>query len=163
MYDYDKGFQRVDRHDGKFDMICNSIVPNVTTPCTQLIRDSKRYIVFPERRTCCMCCDAAHGCGVLSPDWLKGSKFEGEETISGESFNKWSIVDGTFTDLYYSRKDEKNTPRRLVTGQAVTDYMMFSYNEEEIPESVFALPSFCNSTCPPTTICGKFQGSLQQE
>ena len=90
-YDSDRGYSRVDRIDGRFDAVCGSITPNITTPCTQLIRDQKRWIVFPERRTCCMCCDAAHGCGILSPGWLKEAKYEGQETLSGESFNKWSI------------------------------------------------------------------------
>ena len=90
-YDSEKGYTRIDRLDGKFDLVCASITPNVTTPCNTLIRDGKRYIIFPERRSCCMCCDAAHGCGILKPDWLSTAKYEGEETLLGESFNKWSI------------------------------------------------------------------------
>jgi hypothetical protein len=69
---------RIDRRDGMHDMVCGSILPNVTTPCTHLIRDKKRYIVMPERRTCCMCCDAAHGCGTLRRDWLSSAKYIGE-------------------------------------------------------------------------------------
>ena len=76
-YDSERGYTRVDRVDGKFDRVCGSITPNVTTPCTSLTRDGKRYIVFPERRSCCMCCDQAHGCGILKPDWLKTAKYEG--------------------------------------------------------------------------------------
>ena len=38
---------RMDRQDGRNDMICGSILPNVSTPCTHMIQDNKRYIVFP--------------------------------------------------------------------------------------------------------------------
>ena len=50
-----------------------------------------------------MCCDAEHGCGILSRDWLKDAKYQGEEAIAGEKFNKWTKLDGDFTDEYYSR------------------------------------------------------------
>ena len=90
-YDSAKNATRVDRIDGSLDRLCNSILPNVTTPCTQLIAGGKRWLVFPEKRTCCFCCDAAHGCGILRRDWLSTSKFEGNETLSGEPFYKWSI------------------------------------------------------------------------
>jgi hypothetical protein len=74
-YDTKKDMQRVDLTDGQHDIICGSVLPNVATPCTHLVREKKRYIVFPERRTCCMCCDEAHGCGVLSRNWLKDAKY----------------------------------------------------------------------------------------
>lgn len=90
-YDADRNMQRIDRTDGKYEMICGSIQPNISTACTQLVRDNKTYLIFPERRVCCMCCDSAHGCGILKRDWLKEAKYEGNETISGESFYKWSI------------------------------------------------------------------------
>lgn len=93
-YDAKRDVMRIDRSNGIHDLICGSVLPNITTPCTQLIRDKKRYVVFPERRMCCMCCDQAHGCGTLKRDWLATAKFEGQEVISGESFNKWSIPDG---------------------------------------------------------------------
>ena len=90
-YDAKRDMMRVDRSDGQFDFICGSILPNVTSPCTQLIRDKKRYVVHPQRRQCCMCCDQAHGCGVLKRDWLSTAKYLGEEALQGESFYKWSI------------------------------------------------------------------------
>lgn len=90
-FDSKRDMMRVDRLDGVHDMICGSILPNVSSPCTMLIRDKKRWIVLPQRRMCCMCCDQAHGCGTLKRDWLSTAKYEGEETLSGESFYKWSI------------------------------------------------------------------------
>ena len=72
MYYYDsvRNYTRVDRSDGRWDRICGSIIPNVSTDCSTLVRDHKRYIIFPTKRFCCMCCDAAHGCDVLSRNWL---------------------------------------------------------------------------------------------
>lgn len=68
-------------------------------------------------------------------------------------------IDGPVMDYYYARKDAKSTPRRIDAGHArIEDFIMSSYSEEEVPESVFALPSYCNSTCSPATKCGMFQG-----
>jgi hypothetical protein len=56
-------------------IFCGSILPKVNTYCTHLIRDKKRYIIFPLKRECCMCCDADHGCGILKRDWLSTAKY----------------------------------------------------------------------------------------
>ena len=76
-FDSKRDMMRIDRLDGQHDMVCGSILPNVSSPCTQLIRDKKRYIVHPQRRLCCMCCDQAHGCGTLRRDWLNTAKYIG--------------------------------------------------------------------------------------
>lgn len=77
-FDSKRDMTRIDRVDGQHNMVCGSILPNVSNPCIHLIRDKKRWIVFPEKRTCCMCCDQAHGCGTLKRDWLNSAKYEGE-------------------------------------------------------------------------------------
>lgn len=77
-FDSKRDMMRVDRIDGMYDMVCSSVLPGVASPCTHLIRDKKRYIVHPQRRLCCMCCDQAHGCGTLRRDWLSTAKYEGE-------------------------------------------------------------------------------------
>lgn len=77
-FDSKRDAMRIDRLDGQHDPVCGSILPNTTTACIQLIRDKKRYLVFPEKRSCCMCCDAAHGCGTLKRDWLSTAKYIGE-------------------------------------------------------------------------------------
>lgn len=87
-YDSERKMERLDRNDGKFVPICSTIVDQ-NTPCIQLTRDSKRYIIFPALRQCCMCCDAAHGCGILKREWLANSKFAGKEDIAGQTFNKF--------------------------------------------------------------------------
>ncbi len=82
-FDSKRDMMRIDRLDGQHDMICGSILPNISNPCTMLIRDQKRYVVLPQRRQCCMCCDQAHGCGTLKRDWLSTAKYEGEEEHQG--------------------------------------------------------------------------------
>jgi hypothetical protein len=69
-FDYTNKRSRVDRTNGNNNFICNSILPNSTTACTNLVVNETRYIIFPEIRQGCVCCDAAHGCGVLRPNWL---------------------------------------------------------------------------------------------
>lgn len=63
-YDTTVNMMRVDRQDGQHDMFCSSVNPNVSTPCILLMRENKRYIVYPAKRLCCYCCNDAHGCGV---------------------------------------------------------------------------------------------------
>lgn len=63
-YDSKNNLMRVDRHDGQYDMFCGSVLPYTSTSCTLLMRENKRYIIYPEKRMCCYCCDALHGCGV---------------------------------------------------------------------------------------------------
>lgn len=86
-YDSTKDVERVDRADGRYEVLCGSVLPNVSSPCTHLVNNKKRYIIHPDRRTCCMCCDEAHGCGTTKRDWLSSAKFEAEEG----SYLKWSF------------------------------------------------------------------------
>ena len=91
-FDSERGMERMDRNNGRFDPICGSI-SNMTTPCTQLTREGKRYIYFHLIRQCCYCCDSEHGCGPMRRDWLKDAKFVGKEDISGQTFNHFSVAD----------------------------------------------------------------------
>ncbi len=50
-------------------------MPNIPGSCIQLVREGKRYMIFPNQRVCCFCCDSAHGCGILRRDWLKTAKY----------------------------------------------------------------------------------------
>lgn len=90
-YSAKKNMSRVTRNNGRYEGICGTNMPNITTPCTQIVREGKRYVIFPEKQVCCVCCVASHGCGVLKRDWLKGAKYEGKETLQDKDFDKWSI------------------------------------------------------------------------
>lgn len=82
----------MDRANGRYDRYCAGslfVPPWVNTPCNHLVKAGRRYLIWPERRTCCFCCDAAHGCGMLARDWLAGAEFLGEvpcpNTVGGRS------------------------------------------------------------------------------
>lgn len=58
----------------------------------------------------------------------------------------------------YVTTDGKEWPRRLDEGgKYIYDYDLKSFDTSEIPDSVFALPSYCNAAkpthCPITSIC----------
>jgi hypothetical protein len=77
-YDATNNRSRFDRVNGQYNMFCNSLAPNQTTDCTDLVVGGKRYIWFPQKNQCCFCCDSDHGCGILKPDWLNGGEFLGQ-------------------------------------------------------------------------------------
>ena len=77
-YDFKNNRQRADKVDGKYDGICGSVLPNVSTSCQHLVIDEKRFIIFPNKQQCCLCCDGEHGCGILRPDWFKDGKYLGQ-------------------------------------------------------------------------------------
>lgn len=88
-YDAINNRQRADKVTGRFDPTCSSILPNVTTRCQHLVVDQKRYIVFPDKSQCCICCDASHGCGIVKQDWFKDGKYLGQERIVDTMYDKW--------------------------------------------------------------------------
>ena len=88
-YDAPNKRQRADKVNGRYDATCASILPNVSTKCQHLVVDEKRYIVFPDKNQCCMCCDAEHGCGIMRADWFKDGKYLGQEKIVDTVYDKW--------------------------------------------------------------------------
>lgn len=82
--------ERVDRTNGRYNLFCGGVLPNVTTPCQNIVKGGKRFIVHPQRNQCCFCCDDAHGCGILAPDWLKDAQYKGTEKLIDTDFDKWS-------------------------------------------------------------------------
>ena len=77
-YDPVNNRERVDRTNGRYNLFCGTVLPNVTTPCQQITADNKRWVIFPNKTSCCLCCDAAHGCGILKPSWLAGAQYLGQ-------------------------------------------------------------------------------------
>lgn len=163
---YDAAHQRsrFDRKNGLHAALCNSIL-NETTACTNLVVGGKRYIYFPEKKSGCFCCDSAHGCGILRPDWLSEATYEGIENLLGEDFYKWSKPgtelansDGSVLDYYWASVTGPRIPRRLdEAGVHVLDYLQNTYNTSAIPDSVFEIPSYVKGDCPATSKCAKFR------
>lgn len=46
-FDSKRDMEKIDRTDGQYETLCGSVLPNVATPCSHLVRDKKRYIVYP--------------------------------------------------------------------------------------------------------------------
>ena len=76
-YDVTSGQYIVDRANGKWDRYCGSVYKFRNLRCTHYVSEGKRYLDFPEKNYCCYCCDAAHGCGILKPDWMSDAAYEG--------------------------------------------------------------------------------------
>lgn len=160
---------RADKINGRYDDTCASILPNVSTPCQHLITNQKRYIVFPEKKQCCFCCDAAHGCGIVKPNWFEDGKYLGQEKIVDTLYDKW-VKPGNFfiyvdvsDAFYWATADANQIPRRFAedNNTHIIDYLTHTFVNKTIPDSIFAIPTYCNTTCASTTICQKFRESKQ--
>lgn len=158
-YDAKNNRERIDRTNGRYNLFCGGILPNVTTSCTHLVVQNKRWIIFPQRKQCCFCCDSQHGCGILKRNWLEGAEYQGIDRIIDTNYNKWS-KDGDFTyNHFWTTIDNNQIPRRLDEGgEHITDYLVHTFLNKTFDDSYFALPNYCNDTCPMTTICGKLRG-----
>ena len=98
-YDLPTKQQRYDRTDGTNDKFCSGLDGSENTPCTHLIyKDGWRYLILPESKTCCKCCDAKHGCGILRNDWF----------VSGEFISQQVAPNGETTYTYFATPDDPN-------------------------------------------------------
>ena len=154
-YDAGRGLQRIDRNSGKFDYFCGAI-SSLVTICIQLVKDNRNWIYFPLIGQCCLCCEKSNGCGMLRQDWLRNTRYVGTEVISGQSFNKY--VDEESGIDYWTTTDSKQISRRLVEDGSVTkDFVLNTYSEGPIQETIWNLPNYCNPAklCPGP--CSKFR------
>ena len=158
-YDYAHSRQRIDRDNGAHDRYCGS-VHSGDTPCTQLVINAKRYIIFPKIKSCCMCCTAEKGCGLLSPNWLQNATYVGEVEYGEFKVSKWDKK-GLQNNYYYQLLSSK-TPVPVAIDQQPNDLMEFnplSFNTQPISDSLFELPSYCkdgsggDNSCPFFSIC----------
>ena len=54
-YDFTNLRYRIDRDNGRYDRYCgfNGIRAFQNTPCSQLVIDGQRWIIYPEKQDCC--------------------------------------------------------------------------------------------------------------
>ena len=54
-YDFPNRRYRVDRVNGRYDRYCgfNGVRAVQDTPCSQVVRDGVRWLVYPEKKSCC--------------------------------------------------------------------------------------------------------------
>jgi hypothetical protein len=166
-YDPTNNRERVDRSNGRYNSFCGSVLPNVTTSCQQYTVNNRRWIVFPQKNTCCFCCDSAHGCGIVKPNWLNGSDYKGASKLAdGNIYDEWSKDGDVGYNLFWATTNEDQIPRRLdANGKDIVDFNTYSFENQTIPfpDSVFALPSSCNpekiNNCPLQSVCGQLRQS----
>jgi hypothetical protein len=153
-YDFTNKQYRVDRYNGKWDRYCGSVFKFKDTPCTHYVSQGKRYLDFPKENYCCYCCDSAHGCGVLRPDWLSGATYKGLQSENGQSYHVWDKP-GLQSNLYWATADKKILSKIDQKPNDLQEFDVNTYRESISDPSVFNLPSNCNAnkTCPWVSIC----------
>ena len=155
-YDWTNKVYRVDREDGKFDRYCGSVYKLTSTPCSHIVTEGKRYLWFPKKDYCCYCCDAAHGCGLVKPDWVSAGEFSGFTPANdGTVLQKWEIK-GLQSNFYYASADEAAVPYEI--DQLPNDFIFYkpeTYKLGITSSDVFNLPSKCTPdyTCPFISVC----------
>ena len=100
-----------------------------------------RYLDYPAKDTCCDCCSAAQGCGVLRPDWLNNATFVGHEVRHGVNATKWDKK-GLQSNFYWERTSDR---RPLEIDQTPNDDQSFDVGSyaAAVDPSVFELPARC--------------------
>jgi hypothetical protein len=155
-YEAAKNRSRVDRVNGRYNDYCGSVLPNDTTPCTQLVTKGNRWIYFTGKRQCCLCCTSAQGCGILKRNWLEGATYIGRERLIDTYYDKWE-KDGHFGANTCWVTTDTNILRRIDDGNKHTsDFLIHTFQNKTFDDSYFAVPSYCNGThCPAASLCGK--------
>ncbi|KAG2485300.1 hypothetical protein HYH03_015974 [Edaphochlamys debaryana] len=145
--------EAIHRDNGQGDRYCGSIHPFTETPCSHIVVEGNRYLVFPDLGECCLCCTAAKGCGILAPTWLTGAAFQGTVTLRGMPAYKWR-QDGLQPNYWYTSADEAQIPLEL--DQEPNDRQSLwpdSFAAGPPPDEAFALPEGCRSRCSLTSVC----------
>lgn len=160
-YDFQNLRYRIDRENGKFDRYCGSVYKLTKTPCSHYVVDNMRYLHFPEKNHCCACCDSAHGCGILKPDWMKDGKLTEEYEKDGKQFQVWNkpgLQDNLMTVV-----KKGNFWVMTEINQKPNDLLMFNPDSQTcvVDEKVFELPEGCDpeKKCTKFSFCGALQGS----
>ena len=155
-YDWEAKRYRVDRDNGKWDRYCGTIYKFTDTPCSHIVVDGKRYLHFPDKNYCCMCCTTVGGCDVLKPDWMASAVYEGE-VVDQKTQNKVQIFNNKGLQdnrVYY----DEASGRMMRIAQGTNDdqkYSLESFNTD-FDKSVLDLPQACDPTkkCSTFSICG---------
>ena len=161
-YDFDSKQYIVQRANGKWDRYCGSVYKFRNLKCTHYVTEGKRYLDFPEKNYCCYCCDAAHGCGILKPDWAADAVYQGEKVENGKSYNVWDKK-GLQSNLYWEEKDSKRMYRIDQQPDDVQTYDTNSY-EYSFDNSIFNKPDRCKAsfTCPWVSVCTALRSQANQ-
>jgi hypothetical protein len=95
LYDYTNKRALTTRVNGKVDRFCGTVLGG-DHACNHLVLNGTRYLVYPDLKFCCNCCDDAHGCGVIKPDFLSTAKY----LSTTNEVNLWYLLGGQ--DNFYN-------------------------------------------------------------
>lgn len=156
-YDFTNGRQRIDRSTGAHDRYCGTVVTE-SAPCSHLVVNEVRYLVWPTLKKCCGCCNATAGCGIVKPTWMRdaGGSFSGTAPFDGPvwsgSADSWEIS-GSQPNYWFN---EAGTQTPVGFAQVPLDYQYFdpaTWAPGPQDDSLFVLPDYCTDTCPGINIC----------
>ena len=93
------------------------------------------------------CCDAAHGCGILKPDWLNNATYLGLVQYDGRPAYKWDQK-GLQSNFYVETTGHTTVERVMMQiFQTPNDLQRFDPKTRQLSisdaDEVFRLPSYC--------------------
>lgn len=129
---------------------CSGTGQPLDQECRVYSDTQRRYVIFPQDKWCCHCCDAATCAGPLMPDWLQvsGAKYVGREKSgnvlcdvwgsSGAQYNLWFTDVESGLPVLFAEYD-------LTSGSNLANTTYFNVQTCH-PSSYFtALPDYCAS------------------
>eukprot|EP00746_Dinoflagellata_sp_MGD_P141145 gnl/MRDRNA2_/MRDRNA2_74307_c0_seq1.p1 gnl/MRDRNA2_/MRDRNA2_74307_c0~~gnl/MRDRNA2_/MRDRNA2_74307_c0_seq1.p1 ORF type:complete len:238 (+),score=26.24 gnl/MRDRNA2_/MRDRNA2_74307_c0_seq1:66-779(+) len=145
-----KGAQAIYRSDGTDAETCGFVHQN--TPCIQLALDGQRYLIFPEKNDCCICCSWAQGCGPIGTQWTNGALYKGRQTVNGVQCDDFEIDGGQANRLMQTTDGKKICE----VNQGMTDRMVFDLDSfvTSVDPMLFAMPEVtCSRQCGAVGVC----------
>ena len=87
--------------------------------------------------------------GILTPDWLKGAEYLGEETVDNILCHKWTKADFV---VYWANK-ETGIPVRWTFLWTGAQQEVLSFREgDTIPDESYQAPAYCFSKSPSSNV-----------
>ena len=160
---------RIDRDNGSKDRYCGLTHHLKKQPCSQYVDHGDRYLYYPADSSCCYCCSADHGCGVLKNDWITDGSYIGKVSHLGMDVFKWNKP-GLQDNIYLETMENDpnmRIPIQTDMGPGTTPDFIQEFNYQtfttKVDPSVFTLPSSCDKTkkCPINSTCTKLRGEQQ--
>lgn len=126
--------------------------------CSQVFKNDAMYVMLPDDNQCCKCCTKEQGCAITPRDWLKDYEWVGVvPMLSWAYYNAWTHYDMPVNTTYYATVDGEFIPKKMEYGSYGINFLVPTYTEDPISDSVFALPASCEKDCPKTSFCQNFK------
>jgi len=147
---YQNGSEAFYRSDGSFNGICASLHPGYHGPCSQVVTNGYRYIIQPDLDYCCQCCSNDDGCGAIKQEWVDTAVYVGQQNISGQLCDHWTISGFDANDLMETADGKQDICFLSNAGEDLFTVMPGTYKVGPPDTKLFALPEKC-VPCPAGT------------